>query len=141
LRLAPEGEFSNFVEGLGPGQIVGRQALASPNLGDIQLSLCDRKGNLEVEVIRARGLQAKQGSKLLPGFHIDFCERFATFATFSNCDIHYLAPYVKVYLVKERKCISKAKTATARRTLDPLYQQQLLFNDDYRACTLQVNNR
>ncbi|CAG2110648.1 unnamed protein product [Medioppia subpectinata] len=114
LRLAPEGEFSNFVEGLGPGQIVGRQALASHNLGDIQLSLCDRKGNLEVEVVRARGLQAKQGAKSLP------------------------APYVKVYLVKERKCIAKAKTATARRTLDPLYQQQLLFTDDYRGCTLQV---
>jgi hypothetical protein len=72
LRLAPEGEFSNFVEGLGPGQIVGRQALASPNLGDIQLSLCDRKSNLEVEVIRARGLQAKQASKLLPGLYSIF---------------------------------------------------------------------
>jgi hypothetical protein len=69
MRLAPEGEFSNFVEGLGPGQIVGRQALASHHLGDIQLSLCDRKGNLEVEVVRARGLQAKQGAKLLPGDH------------------------------------------------------------------------
>lgn len=70
---AGEGEFSNFVEGLGPGQIVGRQALASPNLGDIQLSLSDRKGNLEVEVIRARGLQAKQGAKILPGtFNLQF---------------------------------------------------------------------
>lgn len=59
--------MSSFVEGLGPGQLVGRQALAAPNLGDIQLSICDRKGNLEVEVIRARGLQPKQGSKLLPG--------------------------------------------------------------------------
>lgn len=66
-RLPAEGEFSNFVEGLGPGQIIGRQALASPNLGDIQLSLCERKGNLEIEVIRARGLQAKSGSKVLPG--------------------------------------------------------------------------
>lgn len=62
-----DGDFSNFVEGLGPGQIVGRQALASPSLGDIQLSLQDRKGNLEVEVIRARGLQPKPGSKILPG--------------------------------------------------------------------------
>lgn len=62
-----EGEFSNFVEGLGPGQIVGRQALAASNLGDIQLSLHDRKGNLEVEVIRARGLQSKQSAKMIPG--------------------------------------------------------------------------
>lgn len=51
----------------------------------------------------------------------------------------YTAPYVKVYLMKDRKCISKAKTATARRTLDPLYQQQLFFTDDYRGCMLQVN--
>lgn len=114
LRLAPEGEFSNFVEGLGPGQLVGRQALASPSLGDVQMSLSDRKGRLEVEVIRARGLQPKPSAKLLP------------------------APYVKVYLVNGRKCIAKAKTATARRTLDPLYQQQLIFNEDYRGCVLQV---
>lgn len=57
---------SSFVEGLGAGQIVSRQALASPYLGDIQLSLSDRKGNLEVEVIRARRLQSKPGSKTLP---------------------------------------------------------------------------
>jgi len=57
---------ANFVEGLGAGQIVSRQALASPYLGDIQLSLSDRKGNLEVEVIRARRLQSKPGTKTLP---------------------------------------------------------------------------
>lgn len=67
IRLVPEGEFSNFIEGLGPGQLVGRQVLASPSLGDIQLSLGGKKGNLEVEVIRARGLQAKPGSKITPG--------------------------------------------------------------------------
>ncbi|XP_054722052.1 regulating synaptic membrane exocytosis protein 1-like [Uloborus diversus] len=114
IRLVPEGEFSNFVEGLGLGQLVGRQVLASPSLGDIQLSLSDRKGNLEVEVIRARCLQPKPGAKVLP------------------------APYVKVYLVKGRKCIAKQKTASARKTLDPLYQQQLTFHEDYRGCVLQV---
>lgn len=67
VRLVPEGEVSGFVEGLGPGQLVGRQALASPNLGDIQLSICDSKGNLEVEVIRARTLKTKVGSKVSPG--------------------------------------------------------------------------
>ncbi|XP_013787691.1 regulating synaptic membrane exocytosis protein 3-like [Limulus polyphemus] len=114
LRLTPDGEYSHFVEGLGPGQLVGRQALASPSLGDIQLSLCDRKGNLEIEVIRARELQPRVGAKLLP------------------------APYVKVYLVHGRKCIAKARTSIARRTLDPLYQQQLVFHEDYRGCILQV---
>ena len=66
-RLASEGQLSEFIEGLGPGQLVGRQVLASPSLGEIQLSVCDRRGNLEVEVIRARGLQCKPGSKVLPG--------------------------------------------------------------------------
>ena len=59
--------LKSMLAGLGPGQLVGRQVLGSPVLGDIQLSLCDKRGNLEVEVIRARGLQSKPGSKLLPG--------------------------------------------------------------------------
>lgn len=41
--------------------------------------------------------------------------------------------------MKNRKCIAKAKTAPARRTLDPLYQQQLTFREDYRQCVLQVS--
>lgn len=65
-RLDANDPTSSFVEGLGAGQIVSRQALASPYLGDIQLSLSDRKGNLEVEIIRARRLQSKPGSKTLP---------------------------------------------------------------------------
>ncbi len=67
LRMGPEGQFGDFVEGLGPSQLVGRQVLGSPCLGEIQLGLFDRKGHLEVEVIRARGLSSKPGSKLLPG--------------------------------------------------------------------------
>ncbi|XP_047736785.1 regulating synaptic membrane exocytosis protein 1 [Hyalella azteca] len=113
-RRAPTGELTEFIEGLGPGQLVGRQVLAAPTLGDIQLSMCERKNKLEVEVIRARGLQCKSGCKTLP------------------------APYVKVYLVDGKKCVAKAKTATARRTLDPLYQQQLIFHERYHGCVLQV---
>ena len=66
-RLGSEGQLSEFIEGLGPGQLVGRQVLASPALGAIQLSMCDSRGHLEVEVIRAKGLQCKAGSKTLPG--------------------------------------------------------------------------
>jgi hypothetical protein len=39
-------------------------------MGDIQLSFYDRKGVIEVEVIRARGLLPKPGSKILPGTHL-----------------------------------------------------------------------
>lgn len=109
-----DAQLSEFIEGLGPGQLVGRQVLGSPVLGDIQLSLIDRRGNLELEVIRARGLQTKAGSKLLP------------------------APWVKVYLVSGKKCLAKAKTSQARRTLDPLFQQQLIFSQRYGGCVLQV---
>ncbi len=109
-----EGQLSEFIEGLGPGQLVGRQVLGSPVLGDIQLSMCDKRGDLEVEVIRARGLQSKAGSKVLP------------------------VPWAKVYLVSGKKCICKAKTGPARRTLDPLFQQCLTFHERYGGCVLQV---
>ncbi|XP_064076958.1 regulating synaptic membrane exocytosis protein 1 isoform X12 [Vanessa tameamea] len=108
------GGLSDFIDGLGPGQLVGRQLLGAPTLGDVQLSMCYQKGFLEVEVIRARGLQAKQGSRTLP------------------------APYVKVYVVSGKRCLAKAKTVTARRTLDPLYQQTLTFRENYKGCVLQV---
>ena len=35
--------------------------------GDIQIGMVDKKGQLEVEVIRARGLTQKPGSKSTPG--------------------------------------------------------------------------
>lgn len=35
--------------------------------GDVQIGLMDKKGQLEVEVTRARGLTPKPGSKSLPG--------------------------------------------------------------------------
>ncbi|CRL06042.1 CLUMA_CG019127, isoform B [Clunio marinus] len=115
LRMVGDGgQLSEFIDGLGPGQLVGRQVLGAPALGDIQLSLCYQKGFLEVEVIRARGLQARPGSKVLP------------------------APYVKVYLVSGKKCIAKAKTTAARKTLDPLYQQMLAFREPFQGCILQV---
>ncbi|KAK7480085.1 hypothetical protein BaRGS_00028645 [Batillaria attramentaria] len=114
MRLGSDGQFGEFVEGLGPSQLVGRQVLGAPCLGEIQLGLYDRKGHLEVEVIRARGLTSKPGARVLP------------------------APYVKVYLLDGKHCIEKQKTTTARRTLDPLYQQQLVFSEAYRGRILQV---
>nr|XP_031831005.1 regulating synaptic membrane exocytosis protein 2 isoform X2 [Nomia melanderi] len=115
LRMAGEtGQLRDFIEDLGPGQVVGRQALGARCLGAIQLSLTQKKGYLEVEVIRARDLKPKQGSKAIP------------------------APYVKVYLVNGKKCIAKVKTSTARKTLDPFYQQPLTFRENCQGCILQV---
>ena len=41
-------------------------------MGDIQLALYNRRGVLEVEVIRAKGLLPKPGSKILPGKYFVF---------------------------------------------------------------------
>ena len=128
--------FKIIMTGLGPGQLVGRQVLGSPVLGDIQLSLCDKRGNLEVEVIRARGLQSKPGSKLLPGYFLELY--LFTFWIWSDTHSSSPAPWVKVYLVSGKKCLAKAKTSAARRTLDPLFQQQLIFHQRYGGCVLQV---
>ena len=65
--MGPEGQIGDFLDGLGPGQLVGRQVLGSPCLGDIQLTIIERHGQLEVEVVRAKGLIAKPGSKMIPG--------------------------------------------------------------------------
>ncbi|XP_038665960.1 regulating synaptic membrane exocytosis protein 2 isoform X42 [Scyliorhinus canicula] len=114
VRLASDSQFSDFLDGLGPAQMVGRQTLATPSMGDIQIGMMDKKGQLEVEVIRARGLVGKPGSKALP------------------------APYVKVYLLENGICIAKKKTKVARKTLDPLYQQQLPFEDSPQGKVLQI---
>ncbi|KAM8738638.1 regulating synaptic membrane exocytosis protein 1 isoform 20-T20 [Acanthopagrus schlegelii] len=114
MRLGADSQFSDFLDGLGPGQLVGRQTLATPAMGDVQIGLMDKKGQLEVEVIRARGLTPKPGSKSLP------------------------APYVKVYLLDNGTCKAKKKTKIARKTLEPLYQQHLLFDESPQGKVLQV---
>ncbi|XP_044148385.1 regulating synaptic membrane exocytosis protein 1 isoform X11 [Bufo gargarizans] len=114
VRLGVDSQFSDFLDGLGPAQLVGRQTLATPAVGDIQIGMVDKKGQLEVEVIRARGLIQKPGSKSTP------------------------APYVKVYLLENGACIAKKKTRIARKTLDPLYQQTLVFEESPHGKVLQV---
>ncbi|XP_059422180.1 regulating synaptic membrane exocytosis protein 1-like isoform X3 [Carassius carassius] len=114
MRLGADSQFSDFLDGLGPAQLVGRQTLATPAMGDVQIGMINKKGHLEVEVIRARGLIPKPGSKSLP------------------------APYVKVYLLENGACKSKKKTKIARKTLDPLYQQSLLFEESPQGKVLQV---
>lgn len=37
-----------------------------------------------------------------------------------------------------KRCIEKAKTEMARKTLDPFYQQLLAFKENCRGCILQV---
>uniref|UniRef100_A0A9L0JUW0 Regulating synaptic membrane exocytosis 1 n=1 Tax=Equus asinus TaxID=9793 RepID=A0A9L0JUW0_EQUAS len=80
VRLGADSQFSDFLDGLGPAQLVGRQTLATPAM----------------------------------------------------------APYVKVYLLENGACIAKKKTRIARKTLDPLYQQSLIFDESPQGKVLQV---
>uniref|UniRef100_A0A3B5AAC4 C2 domain-containing protein n=1 Tax=Stegastes partitus TaxID=144197 RepID=A0A3B5AAC4_9TELE len=114
VKLATDKQFTGFLEGLGPAQLAGRQTLATPPMGDIQIGMVYRKERLDVEVIRARGLVGKQGNKNTP------------------------APYVKVYLMDNGKCVLKRRTRLARKTLDPLYQQQLQFEENPEGKVLQI---
>jgi hypothetical protein len=66
-KFSQEQAFSEFVNRLGPGQSVGRQVLGSPCLGEVQMSLLVEKGQLVVEIIRAKHLKPKAGFKVLPG--------------------------------------------------------------------------
>ncbi|CAB1320334.1 unnamed protein product [Coregonus sp. 'balchen'] len=81
--------------------------------GDIHVGMVDR-GQLEVEVNRARGLTPKPGSKNIP------------------------ATYVKVYVLENGACLAKKKTRVVKKTLDPTYQQALLFEESPQAKVLQV---
>ncbi|XP_006126010.1 regulating synaptic membrane exocytosis protein 3 [Pelodiscus sinensis] len=113
-RLGAESQFSDFLDGLGPAQIVGRQTLATPPMGDVHIGMVERSGQLEVEVIQARGLTPKLGSKSIP------------------------ATYVKVYLLENGTCLAKKKTKMAKKTWDPFYQQALLFDEGPQGRVLQV---
>ncbi|XP_048205845.1 regulating synaptic membrane exocytosis protein 3 [Perognathus longimembris pacificus] len=113
-RLGAESQFSDFLDGLGPAQIVGRQTLATPPMGDVHIAIMDRSGQLEVEVIEARGLTPKPGSKSLP------------------------ATYIKAYLLENGTCLAKKKTKVAKKTCDPLFQQALLFDEGPQGKVLQV---
>ena len=64
-RQGSEG-LNDFIEDLGRGQVVGRQVLGTSCMGMIQMGLSDKKGRLEVELIRAKALQQKPGSKQAP---------------------------------------------------------------------------
>lgn len=50
------------------------------------------------------------------------------------------APYVKVYLLDNGAYVAKKKTKIARKTLDPLYQQALLFDESPQGKVLQVSD-
>ncbi|KAA8593586.1 hypothetical protein FQN60_009702, partial [Etheostoma spectabile] len=114
MCLASDAQFSDFLDGMGPAQFVGRQTLATTSMGDIEIGLMERNGGLEVEVVQARGLTMKPGSKGPP------------------------AAYIKVYLLENGICVAKKKTKSVRKSLDPLYNQVLVFSESPQGKVVQV---
>uniref|UniRef100_A0A0N4ZPV7 C2 domain-containing protein n=1 Tax=Parastrongyloides trichosuri TaxID=131310 RepID=A0A0N4ZPV7_PARTI len=121
LPLLPDGPLGHFIENLGPGQVVGRQVLASPVLGEINIGISlpiNRSGlgqGIDIEIIRAKNLVTKPGSKTSP------------------------SPYVKVYLLEGKNCIAKAKTSISnRKTTNPVFQQHLMFNENAKKKMIQI---
>ncbi|GMR33135.1 hypothetical protein PMAYCL1PPCAC_03330, partial [Pristionchus mayeri] len=112
--VVPDGQLGSFIDNLGPGQVVGRQVLASPVLGEIHLGIATSRSGIDVEVLQAKNLVVKPGVKICP------------------------APYVKVYLMEGKTCVAKAKTNAVRKTTNPLFQQHLIFNESPRNKMLQV---
>ncbi|KAJ3610709.1 hypothetical protein NHX12_022801 [Muraenolepis orangiensis] len=97
MWLGADSKFSDFLDGLGPGQLVGRQTLATP-----AMVYWAWKANVE---------SAVQMEKW-DGTILDI-----------NASIRVLA---------------KKKTKIARKTLEPLYQQVLLFEESPRGKVLQT---
>ncbi|KTF93327.1 hypothetical protein cypCar_00018845 [Cyprinus carpio] len=114
MTRQPSRETTEEGEKAKPGKNAAAEECLETHRGDIQIGMVHRKERLDVEVIRARGLVGKPGNKQTP------------------------APYVKVYLLDNGKCINKKKTRTARKTLDPLYQQQLQFEENPEGKVLQI---
>ncbi|GAA6095647.1 regulating synaptic membrane exocytosis protein 4 [Tachysurus ichikawai] len=112
--LASDAQFSDFLDGMGPAQFVGRQTLATTSMGDVEIGLMERNGQLEVEIIKARGLIMKPGSRGPP------------------------AAYIKVYLLENGVCIAKKKTKSVRKSLDPLYNQVLVFSERPQGKVVQI---
>ncbi|CAB1422422.1 unnamed protein product [Pleuronectes platessa] len=113
MCLASDAQFSDFLDGMGPAQFVGRQTLATNSMGDVEIGLMERNGGLEVEVVQARGLTMKPGSKGPP------------------------AAYIKVYLLENGSCVAKKKTKSVRKSLDPLYNQVLVFSESPQGKVVQ----
>uniref|UniRef100_A0A087XR78 Regulating synaptic membrane exocytosis 4 n=1 Tax=Poecilia formosa TaxID=48698 RepID=A0A087XR78_POEFO len=106
--------FNQKLEGLALKRFMTSSTLTNIRAGDVEIGLTERNGGLEVEVVQARGLTMKPGSKGPP------------------------AAYIKVYLLENGVCVAKKKTKAVRKSLDPLYNQVLVFSESPQGKVVQV---
>ncbi len=126
LPIHADKPLGSFVESLGQGQVVGRQALGSVPLGELEVGLSHtHQTGLIVHISKARTLT-------LP--------RSGGRAGSSSSTRGMPAVYVKVYLLDGRNIVAKAKTQpTARGMSAPVIEQRLLFSINPREKMLQAS--
>ncbi|XP_026811786.1 regulating synaptic membrane exocytosis protein 2 isoform X8 [Rhopalosiphum maidis] len=111
-----EGEVTTFIGKLGPGQKVSRQILGTPYRGDVKIGFNFFVNFMEVTVFEAKDLiNVKETKTKLPD------------------------TYVKVYLVKGKKCVEKHRTKTIKESLQPKYMEMLKFKSSPAGCLIQVS--
>uniref|UniRef100_A0A8C9UKF1 Regulating synaptic membrane exocytosis 4 n=1 Tax=Spermophilus dauricus TaxID=99837 RepID=A0A8C9UKF1_SPEDA len=108
--LASDAQFSDFLGSMGPAQFVGRQTLATTPMG---------KSPNACYLWTGMGSPNRSPASPLPLGPA-------------------LAAYIKAYLLENGVCIAKKKTKVARKSLDPLYNQVLLFPESPQGKVLQV---
>uniref|UniRef100_A0A915MN05 Uncharacterized protein n=1 Tax=Meloidogyne javanica TaxID=6303 RepID=A0A915MN05_MELJA len=114
LPILPDRPLGSFMENLGPGQVVGRQAFGAIPMGELLIGLSIEQGTgLVLDIREAREL--KIGPRGAP------------------------ASYVKAYLMEGKNCVAKAKTQPSRtRSASPSFRQKLIFNENLRNKMLQI---
>lgn len=111
--------------------------------------MSDERGMLEVEIIKARCLQIKPDARRLPckcrRMLVRVVEKHTVALLYSShsnepssLKLRPPVPYIKVYLMNNKKCIAKFKIDATEQTLNPSYHRRVLFRDDHRNCLLQI---
>jgi hypothetical protein len=72
LKLPHEVPYNDFIDGLGPGQKISRQALGLPCLGEVKMSLFLDRQKLNIEIQQARNLKIKTGYRVMPSKKFNF---------------------------------------------------------------------
>jgi len=111
---------TNFIGKLGPGQKVSRQILGTPYRGDVKIGFNFFVNFMEVTVFEAKDL-------------------INSFEAKHNIEPKIPDTYVKVYLVKGKKCVEKHRTKLVRTTLQPKYLEVLKFKSSPAGCLIQVS--
>ncbi|KAL7668532.1 hypothetical protein ACOME3_009230 [Neoechinorhynchus agilis] len=141
LKLPHERAFAAFVEGLGMGQLVGRQVLGSACLGEILLHLRIYEGFLQVKVEKCKNLtygsDLSCSKSLLPACYVKLII-YKDLSGMNAGDSIINHEKDSPFGTRTSKSIEKVRTTLSQRSLNPVFDEILTFGDTYRRHILQV---